>query len=187
MATETTQTLEQVQQELLETKAKLNDAKPDIAPKAKPYTKAEIAAHEKNGHVIGNPAQKLTEGHDPEDLKEWEQWECEVTLRMVGKIPETGHEHSIPEFFTLLKPHHKGLRANDKVFQTINKQTDFRYAGVGKPILYYVPAGEMKPGQKYDAHYSIEETRGQGGTVKHVRLFLADCTRITGITKKGNG
>ncbi len=180
-------TVEQLQQELLETKAQLNDAKPEIAAKPKPYTKAEIDEHHKNGHVIGAPNQKLSEGHDLEDLQEWEQWECEVGLTDIGKLPETGLEHSVPHSITPTKPHKKGLKGTNKTFQTMNKQTDFRYAGIGKPILYYLPKGKLEAGKKYDAHYGIEITKSQQGDKKHVRMYVEACPEITGITKRGNG
>jgi hypothetical protein len=177
-------TVEQLQAELNEANAKLVNALPDPVAKPKPYTKAEIAAHEKNGHMIGNPNQKLSEGHNPEDLKEWEQWECEVTLKDIGKIPETSQEHAVPESITPLKPQKIGLTGNNKTFQAMNKQIDFRHAGVGRNILYYLPKGALKAAQKYPAHYGIEVVTEPGGkTSKQVRMYVEACHEITGVTK----
>ncbi len=174
-------TVEQLEQELLEAKAQLSDAKPDIVVKAKPYTKDEIADLHKGGHHIGVPGQKLSEGHDTADLQKWDLWQCELALKDIGKLPETGEPWSVPEMITPMKIATKGKSGNDKSFQWENKQIDFRQRGANNQIFYNFPEGSVEAGKKYECHYWVELTRGIGGKDnKHVRMVVKELPRMTG-------
>lgn len=176
-------TIEQLEQELLEAKAQLSDAKPDIAPKKVPYTKDEIADLHKGGHHIGVPGQKLSEGHDEADLQKWDLWQCELLLKEIGKIPEIGEAWSIPDVLTPMKIVTKGKSGNNQSFQWENNQINFRERGANNQIFFNLPSGSVGAGKKYECNYFIQQTGAGVNMKKNVRLLIKDVPQATGAPK----
>jgi hypothetical protein len=184
-------TAEQLERELLEAKAKIGDLSPGVVAKKKPYTKEEIKELEGKGHLIGAPHQKLSEGHDEEDLKPWDLCIVEILLKDIGKLPETGKEWSVPASMTVLKIEKTGMKASDQTFQWRNKQVDFRYPASEHRYIMHLPTGMFKPSVKYPCHYWVEEIKHAAGVQKEVRMLVVDYPIVTGApedkTKWGRG
>lgn len=173
------ESVENLKQELLETKAKLADNIAIPEPKKKAYSRIDISELEKAGHIIGKPDQKLSEGHDPEDLQKWDMWLCALELKDIGRLPETGEAWSVPHEITPMKIENAGKSGNDKSFQWENNAVNFRERGANKQILYNFPANTVEAGKKYPCHYFVVK-EGRGADVKtHVRLVIKDFPKVT--------
>ncbi len=180
-------TAAELQQELLEAKAQIADLKPEVAPKKKDYSKSEIDAFKKEGHIIGNKSQKLSEGHDEEDLQKWDMWLVELDLADVGKLPEIGEAWSIPISLIALKKEKSGKVGNDKNFQEQNKSVNFRERGANKQLFMNFPQNTVEAGKKYDCHYWVETTGIGINNKKNVHLLVKEFPQVTGAsTDKSN-
>lgn len=176
-------TAKELQQELLEAKAQLADLKPDVAPKAKPYTRDEVKDLQSKGHIIGAPNQKLTEGHDPEDLQVWDLWLCTMELKNIH-IPEIGQNWSVPVSITPMKVERPGKMGNDKTFQWENKAINFRERSKDKQIFFNFPKGSVISGTTYDCTY-WPETNGRGDNEKTlIHALVKHCPKATGAPEK---
>lgn len=184
-------TPEQLQQELIEAQSELLSLRPEEKPKHKPYTREEVKELAAKGHHIGAPNQKLSEGHDEEDLQSWDLCMVEMHLKDIGKLPEIGKEWSVPDFLILLKVDKKGMKASDKTFQWKNKQMDYRYPATEHRYMLHLPSGKLESGKRYECHYWVEEIRDAGGVQKLPRLLVKEFPVVTGAptdpTKWGRG
>lgn len=165
--------------QLNEANAKLAAQVPDKPVKVQPYSRAEIAEFGKYGHLVGKADQPLVLGHNEEDLQAWELVKCEMQIRL-SNIPEINKEWAIPVSLTPLKVEKPNMRGNDKTFQTMNKQVDFRYRREDALFLY-LPKGYLEMSKKYECHYWIEmQDKGKVSETAHVRLDVIGYPRITG-------
>lgn len=173
----------QAQQETLEAKAKLSDLQVAPEPKKKPYTRKEMDDLKQAGHLIGNANQKLSEGHDTEDLQKWDMWLCTLELKS-AHIPEIGKEWSIPTHITPMKIEKSGLVANDKSFQWGNNAVNFRERGANKQIFFHFPKGAVEAGKTYDCTYFAKRTgRGEDEKILILMHILA-CPKATGAPER---
>ena len=177
-----TKTIEQLEQELLEAKALIGELKPDVQAKKKPYTRAEIKDIEAKGHVIGAPHQKLSEGHNEEDLHKWDMWQCELGLKDIGKLPEIGEAISVPDYIIPMKIVKKGMIGNDISFQSENNMIDFRFRGPNNQIFFKMPSGTVEASKRYECHYFVKVETPRGATMgkKIVCMVVKDFPIITG-------
>jgi len=176
----TTEEQQELEDKLNEANAKLAATVPDKPSIDKPYTKTEIDEHATTGTVIGNPRQKLVTGHNEADLQEWEMWKCELKLRGAMVLPETGQSWSTPAEIIPTKLEKPSMRANDKTFQTMNKQINFRELREGQ-IFYYFPKGTIEPSKKYQCGYWVEVlNKGRADEQRLVHIDVIGNDRVTG-------
>ena len=175
---------DELEQQLNAANAKLAAQIPDKPEIKRPYNRSEIEAFAKEGHVVGKADQQLVTGHNIADLQKWDLVRCEMKIRL-ATVPEINKEWTIPVSITPLKVERPNLRGNDKTFQNMNKQVDFRYRREDM-LFYYLPSGSYEFSKTYEAGYWIEVLeKGRAGETKHVRLDVKDIPRVTG-TPKGN-
>lgn len=171
---------EELEAELNEANAKLAATVPEKPAIDKPYTREEIEAHAKTGTVIGNPRQKLVTGHNEADLQEWEMWKCELKLRGSMTLPEINQNWATPAEIIPTKLEKPAMKANNKTFQTINKQINFRELREGQ-IFYYFPKGTIEPSKKYPCSYWVEViNKGRADEQRLVRIDVIGNDRVTG-------
>jgi hypothetical protein len=176
-------TAEQLQQELIDTQKELLETRPAAKPVAKPYTRDEVKELQSKGHIIGVTTQKLTEGHDGEDLQVWDLWLCTMELKNVH-IAEIGQNWSVPVSITPMKIERPGKMGNDKTFQWENKAINFRERSKDKQIFFNFPKGAVVSGTTYDCTY-WPETTGRGDNEKTlIHALVKECPRATGAPAK---
>ena len=172
------ETLE-LEDKLNEANAKLAATVPDKPIKPQPYSRSEIADFKKDGHLVGKADQPLVLGHNEEDLQCWELVKCEMRT-MLQTIPEVGKEWAVPVSITPTRIEKPNMRGNDKTFQAMNNQIDFRYRREDA-LFYYLPKGYLEMSKTYDCSYWVEiQNRGRVDETRHVRLDVIGFPRITG-------
>lgn len=144
------------------------------------YTPAEVAALNKEGHSIGAPGQKLSEGHTDESIAKWEKWEVELFLRNEMR---DGKEVGVPYEFYAVKLLRGGLSGSKETFQAMNKQADFRLTTRPNYHNYIFPAGSVEAGKRYPCKTFMEKT-GRGVDEKHFeRIHFEGMEDATGAPK----
>lgn len=129
------------------------------------------------GDIIGKVGQKLSEGHDPESIQKWDKVEFELKLQ---NIERNGRDVGMPYEAQCLRVLSTGHSGADRSFQEQNKQKDFRLIANPNNHVYFVPAGSMVPGQKYESGTWFE-TVGRPPQQRSIeRLLIKGNERMTG-------
>lgn len=162
----------ETEKKLLNAQAALLDAAEKKLP-PKPYTSEEMAEHKAAGHVIGMPTQKLSTGHNAEDLQKWDLWKVQLKVRGPVFIPEIDQKWAVPHEITPMKIERPGLSGNDISFQKMNCQFDFRNMRTeNDDWLIYLPSGMLEAGKTYKCDYWIKTV--DAGKVSETKLCLID-------------
>ena len=175
--------IDDLKQEIIDLQKKVIGAAPEVKAPVKPYTQAEIAEHQKKGHIIGVAGQRLSEGHDEADLQKWDMVLCELGLKTV-LIAEVGEKWSVPSYIIPMKIERGGKVGNDKAFQWENNRVNFRERGADNRIFFHLPAGALKIGQRYDCGYWAEINPKDPDATPGIHLLINECPRATGAPKK---
>lgn len=131
-------------------------------------SETKVAPPIESKNVIGNKNQKLSEGHDESGLQKWEKWEIELRLKPVMR---DGKETGVPYEFYAVKLVRPNIVGDNKTFQQINKQVDYRLTSRPNYHVYHFPAGSVEAGKTY-ACSTYFETVGKGVSEKSIERIL---------------